>query len=396
MNVLIAEDEKVTAMLLSRYLQDWGHTVSQASDGHKAWEMVQSGEFHLLISDWNMPNMDGLSLVRNIREGKLPTCYVILLTSRQDKSDLVEALNAGADDFLSKPFDRNELRARLRVGERTIELQRALEKQNRELLDVNERMTRDLLAAARVQKALLPRTLPTSSKAKFAWSFRPCDELAGDNLNVFALDDNHIGLYVADVSGHGVAASLLAVTINQALAPLQTESRHRRDLNTADAAMQAASPSAVIEYLNAKFPLEDFDGNYFTIVYGVLDTRTCEFRFISAGHPPPILISPGAAPRAIGSNGFPIGWMADAQYAENVIRLRAGDRVCIYSDGVPDAANIRSEPFGEARLMESLTSNVSRSIDDCLVHAMLKIESWCGTSRPKDDISMLAIEISDD
>ena len=127
MNVLIAEDDPVSRRLLQSQLEKWGHEVTAASGGGEAWRLFQSGTFSLVISDWMMPEMDGPELVRRIRACPRPGyVYVILLTSRADKADVVAGMEAGADDFVTKPFDREELRVRLRAGERIIQLEHTL------------------------------------------------------------------------------------------------------------------------------------------------------------------------------------------------------------------------------------------------------------------------------
>lgn len=134
MKVLIAEDEVLSRHLLQSYLQLWGHQVVAAADGSEAWRLFQEQDFPLVLSDWVMPEMDGLELIRHIRArlGGVYT-YIILLTARTKKQDVIEGLEAGASDFVTKPFDRGELRVRVRAGERIIELEQALAAQNRAL-----------------------------------------------------------------------------------------------------------------------------------------------------------------------------------------------------------------------------------------------------------------------
>jgi two-component system NtrC family sensor kinase len=132
--VLIAEDEAVSRHLLQAYLRQWGHEVAAAADGGAAWRLFQEGEFPLVLSDWEMPEMDGLDLIRHIRaQAAGAYVYIILLTARARKQDVIEGLEAGANDFVTKPFDRGELRVRLRAGERIVELEQALAAQNRAL-----------------------------------------------------------------------------------------------------------------------------------------------------------------------------------------------------------------------------------------------------------------------
>src|SRR4051812_23197374 len=158
MRILVAEDERITRMTLCRQLQSWGHEVTAAEDGQHAFEKFAGGEFDIVITDWEMPRMSGVELVTRIREAPRPIyTYIIILTSRSDKADVVDGIERGADDFLSKPFDKEELRVRLLAGERIVRLERALSKQNAELREASERIHSGLRAAARVQQSMLPR-----------------------------------------------------------------------------------------------------------------------------------------------------------------------------------------------------------------------------------------------
>jgi CheY-like chemotaxis protein len=139
MKVLIVDDEAISRRLLQNYLEKWGYQVVVAENGGRAWQLFQNGDFRMVISDWLMPEMDGLELVRRIRAHNSPGyVYAILVTVRAQKEDLVEAMEAGADDFISKPFDRDELRVRLREGERIIQLQQTLADQNQRLAQAEQ------------------------------------------------------------------------------------------------------------------------------------------------------------------------------------------------------------------------------------------------------------------
>ncbi|QEL13355.1 response regulator [Limnoglobus roseus] len=139
MKILIADDDPVSRRLLQSYLQKWGYEVTVAVNGADAWQRFEQGDFSIVISDWMMPEMDGRELIRRIRASTRPNyVYAILLTSRSQKEDLVEGMDAGADDFVGKPFLAEELRVRLRAGERIVKLEQALAEQNRELRAAQE------------------------------------------------------------------------------------------------------------------------------------------------------------------------------------------------------------------------------------------------------------------
>ena len=148
MKVLVADDDPVSRRLLQNYLQKWGYEVTVATNGAEAWQFFEQNVFPVVISDWMMPELDGPDLIRRIRLcSNANYVYTILLTARSQKEDLVEGMEAGADDFVSKPFDRDELHVRLRAGERIIRLEQALKDQNRALLEAQ---------AALKQKAVNP------------------------------------------------------------------------------------------------------------------------------------------------------------------------------------------------------------------------------------------------
>jgi two-component system NtrC family sensor kinase len=132
--ILVAEDEAVSRRLLQASLEKWGHEVVVASDGEEAWELFRARPFPLVLTDWVMPRLDGLELIRRIRSASSPGyVFLILLTARSETADVVRGMEAGADDFMTKPFDREELRVRVRAGERIIELEQRLAEQNRTL-----------------------------------------------------------------------------------------------------------------------------------------------------------------------------------------------------------------------------------------------------------------------
>lgn len=394
MKVLIAEDDRVSRRMLQRRLEKWGHEVIAAVDGKDAWEKFQADDFSIVVSDWMMPEMDGIELVSKIRESEtVGYVFVILLTARSEKEDIIVGMEAGADDFLSKPFDQGELRVRLRAGERIIELERSLAQRNAQLQEANQRMTRDLEAAARVQQSLLPSTMPEVSEAHFAWHYRPCDELAGDFLNVFRLGERHVGMYVADVSGHGVAASLLSVSISRVMTPHASASSLLLKPD-AQGDHQVIPPAEVVAELNRRFPMEECGDRYFTIVYGVLDLETGEFRYASAGHPPVVLARPDRAPEVREVASLAVGWVPDVEYDEHSIQLASGDRLLLYTDGIPEAMSPEMEQLGDTRMLESIARSRGKSLEESVASLVCDVEEWCSPTGPKDDVSLLAMEMA--
>lgn len=399
MKILIAEDERIPRQILQFQLEQWGHTVISAANGRQAWELLQMHDCQLVITDWEMPEMSGIELIRKIREAeRAGYVYVILLTSNAERGSLVTGLTTGADDYLTKPVDKDELKARLQPSLRIIELERRLaerhrelENRNRLLADAIGKMKRDLDAAAKIQQAFLPGRIQDIPGVQFSWHYSPCTELAGDMLNVLRFDENHVGVYMLDVSGHGVQAALMAVTACRYLSNHKDASSVLWKRHDGDSDYQLQSPSAAAEQLNARFVAQSLTEQYFTLVYGILDQRTGEFRYTVAGHPSPVHVTAPGRPVFLSGDGMPIG-IAETDYEEHSIQLEAGDRLIFYSDGVTECMNVSDELFGNSRFLQSLKYTAGHSLDTTLSNILGHIQTWSGDVPFHDDISMLALE----
>jgi PAS domain S-box-containing protein len=264
---------------------------------------------------------------------------------------------------------------------------------NAQVALAHDRMSRDLKAAARIQETFLPRELQSIPGATFAWAYRPCDELAGDGLNVIPLGGGKMALYIFDVSGHGVSAALLSMALSRVLSsPSKPSSILTQDGEVAD--RPAIVPSAeVADRLNQLFPFSTTTEQFATMIYGVLDARTGEFRYVCAGHPGPVLVPAGAAPRILDGTGSVIG-LAEDSYEERSVRLGAGDRRYLYSDGVSEAMNTAREQFGNGRLLEAIGRGRTVPLQESVAALVEDTERWRGSASAEDDISMLAVEVS--
>jgi sigma-B regulation protein RsbU (phosphoserine phosphatase) len=318
---------------------------------------------------------------------------VIFISALTDELDKVKAFATGGLDYITKPFQMEELHARVETHLKLRRLQTELERANVQLAKANSRMTRDLKAAAKIQETFLPRNLPRVSGSNFAWVYRPCDELAGDGLNIIPLDQRNIALYILDVSGHGVASALLSVTLSRLLSlPIDPSSILIRGADVSKG-VEITPPAEVAAHLNRFFPFDSATTQFATLLYGVLNTATGEFRYVSAGHPGPVHLPHDGVPVVLESEGSPIG-LADDAYEERLIQLAAGDRLYLYSDGVPEAMDANGKPFGEARLLAAIDQDRSKLLTDGVETLADSIARWRGSEKPQDDISILAVEFS--
>ena len=394
MKILVAEDDRVQRALLRKILEKWDHKVTETADGVEALSEIEKGDHSILITDWIMPNMDGIELVRKIRSiPKGEYIYIIIMTYKTEKDDMVKGMEAGADDFIAKPIDMGELKVRLRAGERIVRLEQKLSLQNSQLQAANAEMRMNMEAAVKIQESLLPEELPETKGVAFAWRYRPFHDLAGDILNIFQLDDKHLGFYILDVSGHGVAAALLAVSLSRMLTPGLNRSSllWRRQKN--GHGYEISTPLYVAEQLNKQFQLNEKNQQFFTFAYGIFNAENSEFKYVSAGHPGLIVISNNKKPNCMHVDSFPIGFVETPAYEEQVIKLNPGDRLYLYSDGLIENPNPEGKLFNIERILKSLQELKSESLEQSLEGLLLALEVWCESVRFADDVTLLAMEV---
>ena len=211
-------------------------------------------------------------------------------------------------------------------------------------------------------------------------------------MNVFELNEDNVGFYVVDVSGHGVAASLLSVTISRVLTPSPFLSSLIAKTDEQTGKIIITPPSDVMTELNRRFPMEESAGQYFTMAYGILNTSTGEVRYATAGQPPLLLMRNNEDPELLKVSGLAIGWVPEADYEEQTLQLNSGDRLVIYSDGIPEGMSPAMDQFGDDRMLESFRNSRGQSIDQSAQSIVTDVEAWCGETGPLDDISVLALE----
>ncbi len=261
------------------------------------------------------------------------------------------------------------------------------------LREINAQMRRDLEEAAVIQKAWLPEALPQVPGFDFAWRFRPCDELAGDGLNVMRLDENHVGLYILDVCGHGVPAALLSASLYRWLSPLPEDSVLFNPSAASPTGFVIAEPAAVATTLNRLYAAGPETGKFFTILYGILDLRSRRFRYVTAGHPPPVLINATSAKTCPLARGLPIGVLPDFKFGERTIQLEPGDRLLLYTDGAFEAIDENDQEMGERRMLEGLVELHGRPAGEALAEALGRIEDWCPDEQLQDDVTLLSVDV---
>ena len=393
-SILAVDDTPANLQVLAGMLKDRGYKVRPVPGGKLALLAARRDPPDLILLDINMPEMNGYEVCEQLKaDDTLKGIPVIFISALTEPLDKVKAFATGGVDYLTKPFQMEELHARVETHLKLRRLQVELEAANTRLAEANGRMSRDLKAAAKIQETFLPREAPRVPGADFAWAFQPCDELAGDGLNVIPLGDNRVGLYVLDVSGHGVASALLSVTLSRLLSPPSDPSSILVREGGVRDRFDITPPAEVAARLNRLFPFDAATEQFATLLYGILDAGTGEFRYVSAGNPGPVHLPAGAGPVMLASQGFPIGLATEA-YEERSVHLGAGDRLYLYSDGVAEAMSPAGEPFGDARLLEAIGRGRPEPLRAGVATLLGEVARWRGSGKPLDDISILAVEVS--
>ena len=400
--VLVVDDIEANRDVLSRRLSRRGYVPVHAESGQAALDLIAAEPpFDLVLLDVMMPGMSGLEVLERVRKTHTPAKLPIIMATAKDQSeDVVKALNLGANDYVTKPLDFAVLMARVQtqllvkrsvqqvldLEQRLVQRNAELERVNTELTGAYERMNADLVAASKIQESYLPSKLPTVPGFRFAWTYEPCEYLAGDFLNVCPLGGQSYGLYVLDVSGHGVAASLLAVAAARAMSAAPDP-----DSILINSLTAVPTPAAeVADRLNQKFNWDSNPGQFLTLFYALLDAGTRRLTYVSAGHPAAAWVRADGTTGELDQSGLPIG--IGNKYDDHHVTLAPGDRVYLFSDGVIEAMSPAQELFGRPRLLAVLDRGRGVPMADCLTLLKDELRQWQGGAANKDDVSVLAVE----
>ena len=389
MKILIAEDDPIPRRLLQASLTKSGYEVITARDGNEAWEALQAEDApRLAILDWLMPGMDGVDVCRRVRgRSNAPYVYILLLTSKDRKEDVVAGMDAGADDYLTKPFDPHELQVRLHAGQRILELEAALVRSYDELEQAHRREGE---TGARIQQTLLLERPPQEfAGMQVAALTIPSQQIDGDFYDFFMHPTPYLDVVVGDVMGKGIAAALLGAAI---------KSQFLRALSHLLASEQGRLPhpevivSRVHEAVTGQFIGLEF---FATLCYARFDPTRHEVTFVDCGHTKTIRFRPalGTCETLEGDN-MPLGVSEKEVYRQSAVSCQTGDVFCFYSDGVTEAHNAHGEQFGTKRLTgiieQSGRGNVQELID--AIHSA--VVAFTHSEKFADDLTCVVVKIA--
>ncbi len=393
-SILIVDDTPANLQVLAGMLKERGYRVRPVPSGKLALLAARRDPPDLILLDINMPEMNGYEVCQHLKaDDALSGIPIIFISALTEQLDKVKAFSTGGVDYITKPFQMEELHARVQTHLNLHRLQIELMETNARLERSNDRMSQDLKAAAKIQKSFLPAATTKIPGAEFAWGYQPCDELAGDGLHIIPLGKGKVGIYILDVSGHGVSAALLSVTLSRLLSPpTDPSSILILDHNAIDR-LDVTPPAQVADRLNRLFPFDMATGQFATLIYGVLDVSNGDFRYVCAGHAGPLHLRVAGPPVILENPGYPIGF-ADEPYEERTLHVAPGERLYLYSDGLPDAMNSSGDRFGDSGLLRAVERGKTEPLQNGITTLLEEIDRWHGGESPNDDISIIAVEVS--
>ncbi|MGB7417415.1 MAG: SpoIIE family protein phosphatase, partial [Thermosynechococcaceae cyanobacterium] len=335
LDILIIDDDPVTCLVLRRVLEQQGYAVTIASNGQAGIELAQARPA-LIICDWMMPVMNGIEVCRCLKaDPALATTFFILLTSRTELEDRIEGLDAGADEFLSKPIDPNELKARVRAGLRLYQL-------NQDLRQEKQKLEQERAEGAAYVRSILPAPLESP---QIRSRFVPSSQLGGDCFDYFWIAPDMLVIYLLDVSGHGLKSALSSVQILQVI-------------RSQGLGVDYQDPQAVLTALNHQFAMEAHDDQYFTLWYGVYDQAHQTLVYASAGHPPALLFTQTQTEiQHLKTKGLPIGLFEETQYKCDRISIPSHSTLYLFSDGIYEVQKTNGEMWGFPAFTASLQAS---------------------------------------
>lgn len=382
--ILSVDDELDLEVLLTQYfrrqIRKGEYEFAFAHNGLEALQkLLETPDFDIILSDINMPEMDGLTLLAKINELKNPAMKCIMVSAYGDMDNIRSAMNKGAFDFATKPIDLDDLS---RTIEKAIEQVRYIRESQQEHNQL-ESIKNDLAIAGEIQQTILPRSFPPfpelTEVVDIYASMTPAKDVGGDFYDFFQIDDERIGLVIADVSGKGVPASLFMAVSRTLLRAT---------------ALRGVSSAECLTYANKLLCKESLDSMFVTVFYGIYHYKTGMMDYTNAGHNPPYLLRGGRTVECLPvASNFVVGVFDDIEFESNTLTFGIGDTLLLYTDGVTEAFNDKREQFSESNLQDILASmHESSSAKEVVTSVLQSAKTFSGDYPQSDDITLLSLQ----
>ena len=393
-SVLVVDDSRAQRRILTVQLKRWGYEVTEAEDGEAALHLCRNRSFDIVLSDWMMPGMTGLDLCQAFRAlPKEGYGYFILLTSKSEKTEIAVGLENGADDFLTKPVNSDELRARLRAGERIVSMQQELVEKNRlvgstldQLQKVYDSLDRDLIEAHKLQQALVRDRVKRFQGGTANVLLRPSGHVGGDLVGSFRIDSRRVAIFSVDVSGHGVASGMMTARLAGMFSSRAGDQNIALNVNAYG--QPDSWPPEIVAFRLNQIMIEEMQvDQYFTMAYADINLNSGQVDFVQAGHPHPVLIRADGSLQPLGEGGMPIGLIPGAKYVRCSVVLHPGDRLFLTSDGITECPDLQGNELGGEGLLTLLSRSISLPSSELLEALIWDLSAYAGGKDFPDDVS---------
>ena len=380
--ILSVDDETDLELLLTQFfrrkIRKGEYEFYFAHNGLEALQiLLKQPDIAIILSDINMPEMDGLTLLTKINEMRIPSLKCIMVSAYGDMDNIRHAMNNGAFDFATKPIDLDDLQLTIEKAVEQIEYIRSAQKEHAQLVDIQT----DLSVAREIQQTILPRTfdlkLEDAGKVDIFASMQAAKDVGGDFYDFFPIDDHRIGFTIADVSGKGVPASIF-----MAVSRTLIKATGLRDL----------APSECMKTVNDMLCGESVDSMFVTVFYGIYDLKTGLVEFTNAGHNPPyILHADGTVEMLNTASNLVLGAVEGIPFTDETLQLNPGDALMMYTDGVTEAENKEHDQFGTTRLEAELAGLKGADSKQIVEAVNAKVKEFIDGAPQSDDITQLVI-----
>ena len=389
--VLVVDDSKAHRRLLARSLAKWGYETIEAESGEAALDICRSTSIDIIISDWMMPGgMSGVEFCKALRQTAERRAYFILLTAQTEREVLAEGLESGADDFLSKPFNSVELRARIGAGERLIKAQNDLAEQNAILEDAYAAIDRDLRGARVFQEGLVPNRNLRLEQIDVSLLFQSSGHVGGDLVGYFRVNQHEIGVYSVDVSGHGVASALMTARIAGYFSDVSPE-RNISLTRVGDSYGMIPLEDAC-KRLNTLLQEDSDSDQYLTMALARVNLDTGHVEVCSAGHPSPAVQRADGRVELLEMWSTPIGLLDDVEFEKTDVQLAQGERLLLYSDGLTECPDQNGNLLDDDGLSNILVKYADKNGLELVSSVVSALVDFRGGSEFPDDLSAALIQ----
>ncbi|PYJ94562.1 MAG: hypothetical protein DME54_06905 [Verrucomicrobia bacterium] len=376
--ILIVDDDSTSRKILAHLLVAAGYKCRECEDGTKALQTIQERQPALLLLDFDMPGLNGAEVLKRLRSDNDPAVAqipTIMLTAHGSEESEVRCLQAGADDFATKPINTAVLRARIETQLRLRSMRRQLERQNDELEQWRSNLERDLAAARLTQQSLIPQKPPALPGWEVATCYRPVIQVGGDIYGWLRMKDGQILFWIADGTGHGAAAALLTT-----LAKLLFH----------HGSVEHDAPASVMEAVNHDFRSIFGARSFMTAMCVAVDPATGRASVVGAGHPPLLIARRSGATEAIASVVPPLGLIEHPEFTETIVDLKPGDTFLLYTDGLFGSRKGKQPRLTPQRL-EKMLDHTAPSAEALLGRILTEAAPAKGEEALPDDLAALAV-----